>query len=298
VIRKLVEDHVSEQEYLEFKSGEHLGDEKLKEYWSQLLSAFANTEGGVVIFGIKTGEGTPTEDGRKLDVASGFDLFKSPDQYAQKLRKLLQNSTVEPVNGVEILSVTEADDKGFVMCLIPEGRHKPYRAMYPHDKQKYFQRVDDSTLIISHSMLRSMFYPQSSVRLEPQHRVLHEGYIRDSAARIICWSLLNTGHWTASNVSIQILMTKEIADLRVLPTFDFLPPTPSLLWQSYLVTTPRSIHPGQSAEAFQLTVPANQVNNLKVRLTIYVANQEPVRYYAEGQGENNLRTAQVEEFPA
>src|SRR5438552_3985837 len=69
-----------ETEWLDFKGADRLDDEGIKEIWSKALSGFANSGGGVLIFGI---------DARK-DQSSGIDcahkLALSPKALALKSR--------------------------------------------------------------------------------------------------------------------------------------------------------------------------------------------------------------------
>ena len=57
-----------------------------------------------------------------------------------------------------------AEVPGCVVCLIPEGKNKPYRAKLVDEK--YFMRAPDRMEVIPHSLLRSLFYPTSAPELE------------------------------------------------------------------------------------------------------------------------------------
>lgn len=51
-IDELVESRAAENDWREFKGAHTLNDEIVKRYWSENLSAFANSGGGLLIWGI------------------------------------------------------------------------------------------------------------------------------------------------------------------------------------------------------------------------------------------------------
>ena len=112
-----------EDEWLEFKGNPH-NDRDGINAWSKSLSAFANTEGGVLIWGI---------DARKkdnTDSASGLRLITNTSEFKSRLLELLIGATDPPVSGVQIEEIVEppGSKQGFVVCLIPESEYKPVRA--------------------------------------------------------------------------------------------------------------------------------------------------------------------------
>jgi len=129
---------------------------KIKEIWSENLSAFANTDGGVLIWGIKA----PRRVAESLSLAG--DARALQDRLIE-----LQNEAVDPpVLGVEVRAVTQKGKKeGFVVCYIPGSAYPPHRAKWA--KREYYMRVGDSNLPIPTSLLRLMFYPRSIPLLVP-----------------------------------------------------------------------------------------------------------------------------------
>ncbi len=196
-IERMVADAVRESEYLDFKGtgGGRCGESKIIKIWSKCLSGFANTEGGVLIWGI---DARPTDVGesRKIDIASGFDLINEPNSHAQLLLDTLLDSVVDPLRGVEVEPFESTTDapKGYVVCYVPEGPGQPYRAARDNI---YYQRVSDSFVPINHHLLRRMFYPHTSATFaviarkkdDRQYDILIE----------------NRGTATAENVSIRVL---------------------------------------------------------------------------------------------
>jgi hypothetical protein len=154
-----------ETEWLEFKmypqeDNDQKNDQKIKEFWCINLSAFANMQGGVLIWGI----GAKKID--KVDAAWSHPLVPSPDALRTKLFELHHLATDPPLSGVEIEAVTvpNEDGKGFVICFIPQGVFVPYRAEF--NIKNYYMRVGDDSIIVSPVILRRLFYPQSLAKLE------------------------------------------------------------------------------------------------------------------------------------
>ena len=171
-LRGLISRQHEETEWLDFKGGlEGPGEESkplrkntIRKLWSENLSAFANTAGGVLILGIdarKNAEG--------IDVAQGERLVPEPIKLKQTLSDQLLTITDPPVPGVQIAAVADPDKDGhgFLVCLIPESQFKPHRAT-EKSLQRYFFRIGDSNSVPGTSLLRTMFFPQerSQIRMD------------------------------------------------------------------------------------------------------------------------------------
>src|SRR5262249_54744851 len=87
-------------------------------------------------------------------------------------------------------------------------------------RDNYFQRVRDSFVVISHSFLRSLFYPRAAPKLYIEATIEsgldHNRSIRDATTNRICSTafvrgnlvLCNTGSATARNIFVRILLQK------------------------------------------------------------------------------------------
>jgi hypothetical protein len=145
-----------EDEQLDFKHGEPR-DEDVDSIWSKALGAFANSQGGVVIWRIK-----PDRDNElKLDFAHSLALV--PDIYAlrEKLIQKYRFLTDSPLGNVEVVPIPlrEGAKEGFVVCYVPEGNQKAHRSMKA--KYPYYFRIGSDAVEISNSWLRQLFYPQT-----------------------------------------------------------------------------------------------------------------------------------------
>jgi len=153
-----------ETEWRDFKSAAIIGDQDIKRTWSKALAGFANTQGGVLIWGVDARKDQATG----IDAASGLSLVKNPSAFKSRLNELHHQATEPPVLDVEIeaypTSSTTAD--GFVVCYIPESPFKPHRA--EHADRQYYIRAGDDFVVPSVSLLRNLFFPHSRCRLVPK----------------------------------------------------------------------------------------------------------------------------------
>jgi hypothetical protein len=168
LLKDLVTYNKPENDFLEFKGAGKITEPQIKAYWSKALSGFANTEGGIVVWGIRaTKIPDPGGGPRKIDCATDLDLVPKPSGLMQLLRDSRLEATIDPVLGVDMFPVDAGagDGSGFVVCLIPESTNKPHRAHLEEGRQ-YWQRIGDTFVIISHPLLRTLFYPQLKANLE------------------------------------------------------------------------------------------------------------------------------------
>ena len=152
-----------ESEILDYKCGAKLQDDSIRRLWAKALSGFGNTEGGAVVWGIDARPTkVPDANGRErmLDVPKSADLHPDPQALAQRLRDLLRDATEHPVLGVRIEPIIDpaAAGGGFIVCLVPSGKDKPYRSA---TDSIYYMPVQDGFNPIPHSMLQSLFYPRT-----------------------------------------------------------------------------------------------------------------------------------------
>ena len=120
--------HTFETEWLEFKPYPYQKpDEPIKEIWSKNISAFGNTQDGVLIWGISA------KNFNRVDAAHNFQLVPNPDELRTRLFELHHQATNPPLSGIKIHSVIDPNEsgKGFVVCFIPEGKFVPYRGSIP-----------------------------------------------------------------------------------------------------------------------------------------------------------------------
>lgn len=163
VIKRLVDatPPECETEWRDFKGAAQANDQDTKRTWSKALAGFANTQGGVLIWGVDARKDQATG----VDAASDLSLVKNPSAFKSRLNELHHQATEPPVLGVEIEAypIPGTADEGFVVCYVPESPFKPHRA--EHADRQYYIRAGDDFVVPSVSLLRSLFFPLSRCRL-------------------------------------------------------------------------------------------------------------------------------------
>jgi hypothetical protein len=149
-----------ETDWLDFKQqpSPNLMDRKWREIWVEALAGFANNEGGVVIWGIDARKDPATN----VDAACGEVPVDNPKAVKSRLIELQRQATDPPLANVEIdaYEIPTSPGKGFVVCFVPQGPYRPYRAEDGR-KSQYYVRSGDNFTILSRSMLQALFYPRT-----------------------------------------------------------------------------------------------------------------------------------------
>ena len=113
-LEELISNGADENEWREFKGAYETthsdGAEKskkwdeLKDNWSKAIGAFANSSGGVMIWGIDA----PNK------FAKGFSLAKDADSLAEKLTNWVSSAVIPLVHGIEILRCNRILDQSLL----------------------------------------------------------------------------------------------------------------------------------------------------------------------------------------
>jgi hypothetical protein len=261
----------TEDEFLDFKTGKGNTD-KHKETWSKLLSAFANTEGGVLVWGLSAR--TPKQPdafGRRLDRVDAMTPVDDPSVLEQTLKDVQLAATIEPVRGVEFLRVPASSAfggprKGYLLCLVPEGNNKPYRAELESGRQ-YWQRVGGNSVVLSHTLLRSLFYPQRHVSFQVTANL--------AGTNKIGFHLHNVGMSSAENVAVRLKYPNAKMQHQNAHGWQVIKVTGEAAG-SNVATWERqgSIHPQQDVPLFTITVKEGQAGLEPVFLDVLVHSKD------------------------
>lgn len=209
-----------EEEWLDFKGAAAIPPDKIKEIWSKALAGFANTEGGVLIWGIDARKDPTTG----VDHASAPSLVPDPNAMKSRLMELHHQSTDPPVANVEVEPYPDpaANGAGFVVCLIPESPFKPHRAEHLPNKP-YYIRAGDDFVPPSPALLRHLFFPhtyshlwvEAAVTVEQKFRANAKGFqLPDGADVSYNVRIHNSGTATAQDVFV-VLQTDIRGDFNV-----------------------------------------------------------------------------------
>lgn len=160
-IEGLFEDRANEDLHLEFKtSGDHGCGTTLhkddRENLTRAVSGFANTDGGVVIWGIGTS--------READFASAGSALEECGRFANLLDAAVSGVTIPPVAGVRSIPIPTSGLKGYVATLIPASTHGPHQHA---QKKTYHVRLGSKFEPAHHMLLAGMFGRRPQPVLSP-----------------------------------------------------------------------------------------------------------------------------------
>ena len=138
-LNSILREKFREDLYLDYKrksrpSTPTPGEDDMRNF-SKALSGFANSDGGLLIWGVDApGSGAGPRVKKPLADAAGF---------AGHLDSLTSRMVTPRVEGVENIVLRDGRRGGFVVTHIPRSVHAPHRAEH-HAIRKYYQRSGDS----------------------------------------------------------------------------------------------------------------------------------------------------------
>lgn len=203
-IKSLYKEQWEETVFIDFKrkaapsiEGAQKSDRSI---YSEALSGFSNTSGGVIVWGINA----PGLQG-KADVA----IDEEPIFHLKRFLTDLNNATSQvlvPINsGVVNTPIYVNDDmacdKGFIITLIPQSELTPHRAI--NKDHKYFLRSGDSFVMMEHSILEDQFGKRQRPKLKVYAR-LRKNVPYDKASQSIIFGIENEGRYIAKAPAIKI----------------------------------------------------------------------------------------------
>ena len=149
-----VKEGLREDLHLDFKRKANPGSPNLtsddKRNFSRALSGFANSDSGLIIWGIGApGSGGGVRTKHPIKPVKGF---------AENLDSQISRAVNPNVNGVvnHVIFENEEKDLGYVATYIPRSQSAPHRAEYEGLKQ-YYKRYGESFKICEHYELVYMF---------------------------------------------------------------------------------------------------------------------------------------------
>lgn len=160
---------------------------------ARTLSAFANTEGGLLVLGVAAGGGS--REG--FDRASGVAPIVNAEQFGGALERIVRSITNPPIAGLMVTRVEKPDaaPAGIVAIYVPRSAGGPHRVTNAgKSNDKYYVRTAAGAQVIPHSLLAALFAYTSPPRLEL--RVACSG-ITPNARPSIELRLLNRGRSAA-----------------------------------------------------------------------------------------------------
>lgn len=122
-----------------------------KKNYAKAISAFGNSEGGVLVWGIKTGKAD-------ADYATSKEPIENVSNFLSLLEGFTSLLTSPPHPNVsnKIIFDNESVDTGYVVTYISKSNRRPFQVLNDNDF-RYYIRAGSSSLPASDAFLRSLF---------------------------------------------------------------------------------------------------------------------------------------------
>lgn len=163
-INRYIADQQEENIHIEFKTVNHPHyNQSNREYdrnnLSKAISGFANSNGGIVIWGVKA---SPNNKGQ--DVAKELKPLQELTKFLNLLNRYEGQVVTPIVVGIKHKKIEIELDKGFIITYIPKSDNAPHMANLC--EKHYFKRSGDSFYICEHYDILDMFNRRSIPKIE------------------------------------------------------------------------------------------------------------------------------------
>jgi hypothetical protein len=203
-IDELIESRKSEESFLDFKRSSNNGstpklDMGDRNNLARALSGFANSEGGVIVWGVDC-----SRDPEMGDVAKAKIPLDNPHRFTSLLEGVLSGCTVPAVQGCRSIAIP-SQVGGYVATLIPRSGNAPHQMTQDN---RYLIRAGSNFAPVPHAVLAGMFgrHPQPIVfpnfTLGPLLIIGDELFIRGGV------TLVNNGSVVAEDCFVSTLATE------------------------------------------------------------------------------------------
>ncbi|TGK59194.1 ATP-binding protein [Leptospira wolffii] len=200
VLDSYLKEGKEESLYLDFKRLKSLNfnSEDDKNNLAKALSGYANSSGGIIIWGIDTEK----IDG--IDRAKEYALIENVDLALARIEQLTGELVSPKIVGVLNRSIKIEDSKGVIATFIPESVSPPHMAI--SKLHQYYKRSGDSFYKMEHFDIADMFGRRRNPSLEFVYSIDNNGRSEDTIYAKIAVGLRNTGRGLARFPMLQIAL--------------------------------------------------------------------------------------------
>lgn len=184
-ITALIDNEAEESVHLDFKAAGSLSkDDKKKAEIAKDVSAFANSDGGIIVYGIE-------EQEHKAHALSYIDGNTYTKEW---LEQVIQDNIQRRIEGLEIFPIRDNGDitKSIYIVKIPRSSNTPHMSA---DKC-YYKRNNFRSVKMEEYEVRDLFYRESTPNLKIAGYILYE---QDSNDEVIKYHF-EAQIWNDSNV--------------------------------------------------------------------------------------------------
>jgi len=166
------------------------GDDKRN--FAKCLSGFANSNGGIIIWGVDA-----RKNAQDIDCAGAAAEIAPIRLFLSRLNELTGEAVSPVIDGIQHKHIETMQNKGFAVTLVPESNSGPYMAKLGEDR--YYKRSGDSFYRMEHFDLEDMFGRRQKPHLQIGVKNLISG-AADNTREEIQFNVQNIGRAIAKHV--------------------------------------------------------------------------------------------------
>ena len=167
-IRSLIRNNVEESIHLDFKAAGSLSkDDKKHREIAKDVSAFANSDGGIIIYGV-------TESDHK---ASDLSYIDGNTYNKEWLENVITSNIQKRINGIEIIPIRDGGDinKTIYVVKIPRSNNAPHMSA----GNRYYRRFNFKSVPMDEFEVRDLFHRANMPKLEIAGKKVLRRFIED-----------------------------------------------------------------------------------------------------------------------
>ncbi|MEK7544969.1 MAG: ATP-binding protein [Patescibacteria group bacterium] len=203
-IDRLITENAHEHYFLDFKvkSDDRVepADDIDKKNLAKALSGFANSQGGLLIWGVEKKDGKPMR----------YKLVKSPHAFIESLNRAVSQVVTPFVDAADSKLVFQnSDSEGVVVTYIPRSEKTPHRSL---KDRSYYMRSGDSFLSMEHSQLEDMFGRRNRPKLHVIVKAHMYSESRPAATYSLDITLKNEGRAISQHFGFDLEFPAKVLD--------------------------------------------------------------------------------------
>lgn len=151
-VNQFIVERRQEDLHLDFKTivKSDMSDKDDKKNFAMAQSGFANSDGGIIVWGIEA-----RKNDQNIDCAIGKRPIKELPLFLSKLNEFTGQFVNPKVNGVQHKTIPISEDSGYAVTVVPKSDSGPHMAKAGEDR--YYKRSGSSFYRMEHFDLEDMF---------------------------------------------------------------------------------------------------------------------------------------------